>query len=89
MRIQLDMDNEGMRWIEELKGATGLKTHKDLFNNSLTLLDWAVQQRQEGRIIASLDERNKDYKELQMPALERAASRAQHVKPAPVVANAE
>jgi len=80
MRIQLDLDEEGMKWIEELKEATGLKTHKELFNNSLTLLDWAVHQRQRGRIIASLDERSRDYKELQMPALERAALS----EPAPV-----
>ena len=74
MRIQLDLDATGMQLLEELKEVTGSKTHKDLFNNAITLLDWAVTQRKESRIIASLDENDKNYKELQMPALERAAS---------------
>ena len=74
MRIQLDLDETGMKSLEELKELTGSKTHKDLFNNAITLLDWAIAQRKEGRIIASLDEKDKNYKELQMPALERAAS---------------
>lgn len=74
MRIQLDLDEVGMKLLDELKTATGSKTHKELFNNAITLLDWAISQRQSGRIVASLDESNKNYKELQMPALEYAAS---------------
>ena len=75
MRIQLDLDEVGMKLLDELKAATGSKTHKELFNNAITLLDWAISQRQSGRIVASLDESSKNYKELQMPALEYAASR--------------
>jgi hypothetical protein len=74
MRIQLDLDEVGMKLLDELKAATGSKTHKELFNNAITLLDWAISQRQSGRIVASLDESSKNYKELQMPALEYAAS---------------
>lgn len=74
MRIQLDLDREGVKLLEDLKVAIGLKTHKELFNNAITLLDWAVKQRQGGRIVASLDEVSQNYKELQMPALEYAAS---------------
>jgi hypothetical protein len=77
MRIQLDLDDEGMKLLERLKEATGSKTHKELFNNAITLLEWAVNQRVNGRIVASLDESSQNYKELQMPALEYAAS---HVK---------
>lgn len=77
MRIQLDLDEDGVRWLDELKGDLRLTTHKELFNNALTLLDWAITQRKAGRIIASLDEASKNYKELQMPALERAAQARQ------------
>lgn len=59
--------------LEELKAATGSRTHKELFNNAITLLGWAIEQRQNGRIIASMDESNRNYKELQMPALEFAS----------------
>ncbi|HEX5886738.1 MAG TPA: hypothetical protein VFY67_19505 [Pyrinomonadaceae bacterium] len=74
MKIQLDLDEKGARTVERLKEQTGLKTHKDLFNNAVTLLDWAVTQRQKGRIIASMDETEQNYRELQMPVLEYAAA---------------
>jgi hypothetical protein len=70
MRIQLDLDKPGVHLVESLKERTGSKTHKELFNNALTLLQWAVRQRSEGRIVASMDEREENYRELQMPALE-------------------
>jgi hypothetical protein len=73
MRIQLDLDESGVRMLDRLKEATGSRTHKELFNNAITLLEWAVNQRQHGRIVASLDESDENYRELQMPALENAA----------------
>ena len=76
MRVQLDLDRPGVELLEELKEKTGGKTYKEVFNNAITLLDWAVRQRQEGRVVASLDETNMNYKELQMPALEVAARQA-------------
>jgi hypothetical protein len=77
MRIQIDLEKSGIEQLDKLKEATGVKTHKDLFNNAITLLDWAVKQRQQGRIVASMDETNENYKELQMPALEYAAEHSQ------------
>ena len=76
MRIQIEVDEAGSRILEEIKQKTGLSTYKEIFNNSVTLLEWAVKQRVQGRAIASLDERSKNYIELQMPTLEEAARRA-------------
>src|SRR6266480_1223125 len=73
LRIQLDLDKAGKEQLDHLEGITGLKRHTDFFNAAMTLLDWAVQQRRAGRIIASLDESSMNCKELQMPALEHAA----------------
>ncbi len=81
MKIQLDFDEQGARTIERLKEQTGVKTHKDLFNNAITLLEWAVNQRQKGRIITSTDEAEENFRELQMPVLEYAAN---HNEPQPV-----
>ena len=78
MRIQLDLDEKGVKLLDRLKITTGSRTHKELFNNAITLLDWAISQRQSGRIVASLDESNQNYKELQMPALEYSASPTLH-----------
>ena len=73
MRVQIEFDDKAMSQIEDLKLATGLKTYKDLFNNSIALLAWAVLQRRQGRIVASINEEKEEFKELQMPALEHAA----------------
>lgn len=89
MKIQLDLDEKGAKTLERLKRQTGVKTHKDLFNNAVTLLEWAVKQRQSGRIIASVDPAAENYRELQMPVLENAAQAHQdEVAPEPV-ANAQ
>ncbi len=76
MRIQIEVDESGARVLDQIKKSTGLNTYKDIFDNGLTLLLWAVRQRTEGRVIAALDEQSKNYKELQMPALEEAARRS-------------
>ncbi|MGH9453393.1 MAG: hypothetical protein ACRD2O_05430 [Terriglobia bacterium] len=76
MRIQLDFDEDGVNLINEIKESTGLSTYKDVFNNALTLFEWAIRQGQKGRVVGSLDEENENYSELQMPALQRASRRA-------------
>jgi hypothetical protein len=76
MRIQIEIDAVGMGVLEDVKQRTGLTTYKDIFNNGVTLLQWAIKQRVEGRVIASLDENTTNYKELTMPVLEEAARRS-------------
>jgi len=76
MRIQIDIDESGERVLSSIKRSTGLTTYKDIFNNSIALFEWAIRQRSEGRVIASLDERTKRYKEMTMPALEESVRRA-------------
>ena len=72
MRIELGFDDKGMELVEELKLLTGIKTYKELFNNSITLLDWAVVQTIQGRLVTSLNEQEKNYKQLVMPSLQYA-----------------
>lgn len=73
MRIQIVVDDTYKEMLENLKRATGLNQWQDLFSDAVTIYNWAVKQRMEGRIIASMDEREENYRELQMPSLERAA----------------
>lgn len=77
MRIQVEFDDDGVSLIERLKMKTGISTYRDLFNNALALLDWAVRQRESGRMIFSADDLKKEYREMQMPALEYAARNRQ------------
>jgi hypothetical protein len=81
-RIQIELPEDRVRELETLMEQTGTNTKKDLLNNALTLFEWAVNERRAGRIIASVDEHEKRYKEVVMPTLERAM----HKSPAPAEA---
>lgn len=70
-RFQFDVAGSDAAHLEQLKATTGLNTNQKLFDEALTLLDWAVAQAKEGRIIASIDEQNQVYRELAMPALRK------------------
>ena len=69
VRVQLDLPAERIIELEELMAKTGMTTRKDLFENALTLFEWAVAQRTQGRSIASVSEDEDSYRELVMPAL--------------------
>jgi hypothetical protein len=74
-RIQFELSEEKLNELESLMEETGVRTKKDLFNNALTLLEWAIAERKAGRIIASVDEKENKYKEIVMPVLS-ASSRS-------------
>ena len=74
VRIQLDLPEEQVKELDALMEKTKLSTRKELFNNALTLLQWAVKAKQAGRVIASLDEESGKAKELVMPALENVSA---------------
>jgi predicted HAD superfamily phosphohydrolase len=78
IRFQLDVPEEQANVLETLMRETKTATKKELFNNALTLFEWAVKAKRAGRIIASIDEATGSAKELVMPALENV--------PGPVVA---
>lgn len=67
IRIQLDLPVDKVRELDGLMEEAHITTRKDLFNTALTLLAWVANERKEGRVIASLDERSGSYKELVMP----------------------
>lgn len=79
IRIQLDLPEEQVKELDELMRQTNITTRKELFNNALTLFQWAVKAKRAGRIIASLDEQSGSAKELVMPTLENAAAKAASV----------
>lgn len=70
VRIQLDLPEEQVKELDDLMRETKLATRKELFNNALTLFQWAVKAKRAGRTIASIDESNQSAKELVMPSLE-------------------
>ncbi|MBI5779633.1 MAG: hypothetical protein HZA49_09300 [Planctomycetes bacterium] len=68
-RVQFELPESKIKELETLMKEAGIRTKKDLFNNALSLLEWAIKEKREGRIIASVDEKNHKYKEVIMPLL--------------------
>jgi hypothetical protein len=73
-RVQLVLPAERVRMLDQLAAEAGLATRKDLFNNALALLNWAVREVKRGRVIASVDEDAQRFTELQMPMLDAVAA---------------
>jgi metal-responsive CopG/Arc/MetJ family transcriptional regulator len=68
-RVQLDLPERQVMELDVLMKETGVATRKDFFNQALSLLVWAIKEKKDGRIIASVDEANKHYREVVMPVL--------------------
>jgi len=66
-RLQFDFSEEKVKELDDLANRTGLKTRAQLFNSALSLFEWAIREREAGRIIASMDEKTDKYKEVLMP----------------------
>jgi hypothetical protein len=76
-RIQLELSAERVTELERLMAECDIHTRVDLINTAICVLEWAIEERKNGRIIASVDETNMRYKELMIPAFSavRAAQR--------------
>ena len=76
MRIQLELPEARVQELKKLMEEAGFETYKDLFNNSLTLFEWAVNEVKNGKVLGSMDEQNEKFRVLVMPFLERIANAA-------------
>jgi hypothetical protein len=84
MRIQLELPEAQVEQLKTLMAQAGIDTYKDLFNNSLTLFEWGIEEVKNGRVLASVDEQNDKYRVLVMPVLERIAKAARQAEQQPV-----
>lgn len=69
MKIEFEISDWRMKDIDKSMEASGVVSRQDHFNNALTIFEWAIEEVSKGRLIASVDEENKKYSELVMPAL--------------------
>lgn len=72
-RVQLDLAAHEIERINWIMDVCGIESRKDLFNVSLTLLEWCTMEAAQGKKIASFDDNTKERSILSMPALQAAA----------------
>ncbi len=73
MRLNLELNSEQMASLKALQHRTGASTTKDLVNNALTLLEWAVDESAKGNEIAAVNESKETYRVLVTPLLQYAS----------------
>jgi len=72
-RIQIDLSPPELDRMNVVMQMTGLKARKDLFNNALSLFEWAVVKAADGQRIGSVDSES-NISTIIMPALSNAAA---------------
>jgi hypothetical protein len=78
VRLQVEMSKDRLASIDQLMEATGMGTRKEFLDNALTLLAWAIRERQKGRSIASVSADGTSFKEVMMPCLDLNFDTAHH-----------
>jgi len=73
MRVQFDFSEERIDELKALMAETGSDTYKGLINNALSVFEWAVKEVKSGLNVAAINEKNRSYRVLVMPALDRVA----------------
>ncbi|MFZ1011690.1 MAG: hypothetical protein WAN65_32940 [Candidatus Sulfotelmatobacter sp.] len=70
MRIQLELSEASVEQVKHLMTKANIKTYSELFGNALAILNWAVREKENGRVILSADQNNQQIKELAMHILD-------------------
>jgi hypothetical protein len=76
-RLHLDLSDSHDVLIQRLMHVCDLQTKKEVIENALVLLGWAASEAAKGLQIASINEDRKVYREVQTPALQKAALKAE------------
>jgi len=71
VRMQFDLPEDRLKELDSLMDKCGISTKKELFNYALTMLEWAVDESENGHDIAAIDRENKQFYSLRMPILKR------------------
>lgn len=69
VRFQLDLSPGQAARFDQLVSKCELGSRKELFNAAMTLFNWAAQEVQKGRRVASYDERTDEVEKVHFPAL--------------------
>jgi hypothetical protein len=72
-RLNLEISDAQMESLKALEKRTGAESMKNLVNNALSMLEWAVQETARGNEIAAVDEERQVYRVLVTPLLQHVA----------------
>ena len=81
MRLNLEISESQMSSLKALQQRTGANSMKDLVNNALSILEWAVDETARGNEVAALNESESAYRVLVTPLLQHVTK---HEQPVPV-----
>jgi hypothetical protein len=73
MRLNFEFSEERINDLRALQTETDSDSMKELFNNALTMLEWAVREVKNGNEIAAVNDAQRVYRVLITPLLERVA----------------
>ena len=85
-RVQFDLLPERIAEFDQLMSYCDLGTRKDLFDNAMTLFEWAINEVRGGKDIASYDRDRDKVEVVRLPVLDNAARRARSHKSLELVA---
>lgn len=81
-RVQFDLSPRQLDRQNKIMYLAELATRKELFNNAISLFEWAVNEAANGKHIASIDASTNEYTPLLMPAFSAAARRGSNYQTA-------
>jgi hypothetical protein len=75
MRLNFEMPENRVSALKELQAETGSDSMKELFNNALTMLEWAIKEVKRGNEIAAVTPDQQVHRVFVTPLLERVAKK--------------
>ena len=75
MRMNFEMPEDRVNELKALQAETGSDSMKELFNNALTMLEWAIKEVKRGNDIAAVNEAENVQRVFVTPLLERVAKK--------------
>jgi len=75
MRLNFEFSDDRVTELKGLVDETDAENMKDLVNNALSLLEWAVKETKDGNEIAAVNQADETYRVLVLPMLQRVAKK--------------
>jgi hypothetical protein len=83
MRLNLEVNAEQMGSVKTLIRRTGARDMKDLINNAISILEWAVEETGQGNEIVAINRDTSNYRVLVTPLLQHVARHRPAPSPTP------